>query len=94
MYSYDDMMLSSMYRASDPTTPSPASIDQVNSYPTYNNPRIFNINGYDSRIFNINGYGQENFSMMSPRDFFEKPKHLNQTFLSSQNLIPSHATTS
>ena len=82
MYDYRDMILSSMWQSAGLTTPPPASIDQVNTYPTYNNARIYIING------------QENFPIMSPRDFFDKPKQVSQAFFPNQGLIPSQATTS
>ena len=82
MYDYRDMILSSMWQSAGLTTPPPATIDQVNTYPTYNNAKIYNING------------QENFPIMSPRDFFDKPKQVSQAFFPNQALIPSQATTS
>ena len=71
-----------MWQSAGLTTPPPATIDQVNTYPTYNNAKFYNING------------QENFPIMSPRDFFDKPKQVSQAFFPNQALMPSQATTS
>ena len=87
MYDYRDMMLSSLWQSAGLTTPPPATIDQVNTYPTFNNAKIFYNNG------------QENFPIMAPRDFSDRPKPVsqapsNQAFFPNQALIPSQATTS
>ena len=68
MYAYTvrDMILSSLWQSAGQTTPPPTTIDQVNTYPTYNNAKIFYNND------------QENFPIIAPRDFRDKPKPISQ----------------